>query len=477
MKLKLLSFLLTLLVLAACRNDHLQDLHYQNEGTKSQLVSKIISLNESVHKHKLLPQLKTAKENIKKTMPKNKFGKMVSFGDSISIDTDQVIYIENGPNYHTYTFAIQRENPLPGNPLENLVLSLLPDGSYQELLVTYDLTLYEKQQLYNGLQINTDGKVTFSELSIGTFNNGQLLQARTFCNYVSHSVVIPCSETNSSTGQPVHHEGNMSTWHHCTADRPPQHITVGYWDCVAEPVDETLMPTDPGGSGGGGGEGEDPGTPPDDTECSLVAGDPNEVGIMDPNGCIPGIPTQPNLPNPKNNPCEKTKATYENTAVKSRYEILKGKTSEPSESGYGFRTVTDGKGGTTTQTNPLNPDLNNSDKMKVSIFPTSYGYIHTHLDKRDNKMSIKIFSPADLNTFIVFLNNAKSNNTPLGNIFGGMIASDPNTGHNIYQIHYTGNGNDLPTKFTKEEIDVLRNEYLKMAQETANENEGGVVSF
>lgn|GEM_PF-4667481 len=70
MKLKLLSYMLILLVLAACRNDHLQDLHYQEEGAKSKLVSKIISLNESAHKHKLLPQLKEAKEKLKQQCQK-----------------------------------------------------------------------------------------------------------------------------------------------------------------------------------------------------------------------------------------------------------------------------------------------------------------------------------------------------------------------------------------------------------------------
>jgi hypothetical protein len=196
------------------------------------------------------------------------------------------------------------------------------------------------------------------------------------------------------------------------------------------------------------------------------------TGIGD-GGCVMGIPTIPNLGDPKpQTPCEKTKETYENTAVKSRYEILKGKTSEPSESGYGFKTVLDGNGGTTTQTNLLNPDITDPSKMIVSIFPTSYGYIHTHLDKTDDKISVKIFSPADINTFIAFLHNAKANSTQLGNIFGGMIASDPDTGHNIYQIHYTGDGSDLPAIFTKEQVKVLKAEYTRMAQRTANDNEG-----
>jgi hypothetical protein len=53
-----------------------------------------------------------------------------------------------------------------------------------------------------------------------------------------------------------------------------------------------------------------------------------------------------------------------------------------------------------------------------------------------------------------------------------VIASDPDTGHNIYQIHYTGDGSDLPAIFTKEQVKVLKAEYTRMAQRTANDNEG-----
>ncbi|PZU90763.1 MAG: hypothetical protein DI529_02095 [Chryseobacterium sp.] len=173
-----------------------------------------------------------------------------------------------------------------------------------------------------------------------------------------------------------------------------------------------------------------------------------------------------------NDPCTKIKTIYNNTAVKSRYDLLKQHTSDANETGYGFRTVSDGNGGTTTQTTPLNPDNVNPDKMSVAIFPTSYGYAHTHLDKANGKMSVKIFSPADINTFIAFLKNAKTNGKPLGEIFGGMLASDPDTNYNIYQMQYTGTGNDLPADFTKEQLDALRKDYRAMAQEILNNNDG-----
>ena len=110
--------------------------------------------------------------------------------------------------------------------------------------------------------------------------------------------------------------------------------------------------------------------------------------------------------------------------------------------------------------------------MKVSIFPTSYGFIHTHLDKAEGKLAIKIFSPADINAFLSFLRNAKTNGIPLNSIFGGMIASDPETGYNIYQMTYTGDGTDLPAEFTKPQLDDLRSWYINKAQKMANGNEG-----
>ena len=107
MKNKLGYLLMVLLVLAACRTDQLQEEKARNEASESMLRSKIISLNESVHKNKIAPLLSRLKQSYKN----NKTGKNVSFGDSISINTDHVVYIENGPNYHTYTFNIIRNNP------------------------------------------------------------------------------------------------------------------------------------------------------------------------------------------------------------------------------------------------------------------------------------------------------------------------------------------------------------------------------
>jgi hypothetical protein len=204
-----------------------------------------------------------------------------------------------------------------------------------------------------------------------------------------------------------------------------------------------------------------------------MGGSGGDNGGFDYGGGSGGSTVDPN--NPQNlTPCEKTKSTYNNTAVKSRYEVLKPKTAGPGESGFGFKTVPDGSGGTTTQTTPLNPDSTDPDKMHVGIYPTSYGFIHTHLDKPEGSLAIKIFSPADINTFLNFIHNAVANGIPLGEIFGGMIASDPDTGYNIYQMQYVGNGNDLPPVFTKAQMELLKSDYTKIAQEMVTENGGSI---
>lgn len=121
--------LLFLGTINSCRNDFLQEQQNQNETNNIQLKSRIISLSQSKHKARLLSELSESKKILAKKIPNNASGKTVNFGDTISIDTEHVILIENGPNYHTYTFNIKRLNPQPNDPVENLVLTPLPDGT------------------------------------------------------------------------------------------------------------------------------------------------------------------------------------------------------------------------------------------------------------------------------------------------------------------------------------------------------------
>ena len=160
-------------------------------------------------------------------------------------------------------------------------------------------------------------------------------------------------------------------------------------------------------------------------------------------------------------PCEKAKNTFTNTAIKSRYDILKGKINAPSETGYGFKIAADGS----IQTNPMNPDAMSVDGMNLSITPTTFGYNHAHLNKNNGRVSIKIFSPRDINTFLLILKNAIANGIPIDQVFGGVVSPDPDHVTNTYQIQYIGDGTDLPPAFTETQLENLKNWYTKQAQD------------
>ncbi len=96
-------------LLSACRTENLIDENISaNQGSRFQPTFKKISLNEAKHKSKLLPIIEQVETGLK--IKDNLQGKTVNYGNGVSIDTDDVIYIENGTGFHSYTFHIYREN-------------------------------------------------------------------------------------------------------------------------------------------------------------------------------------------------------------------------------------------------------------------------------------------------------------------------------------------------------------------------------
>ncbi|MGI9652454.1 hypothetical protein [Chryseobacterium sp. RLHN22] len=249
---------------------------------------------------------------------------MIDYGNGVSIDTDQVIYIENGPNFHTYTFKIKRENAPETAPLENLLLMPTADGSYKEFLVTYNLTAQEREKVRNGAPVNTNGKTTITELAKGTFNSGgQLAKSTMVCGWNNSVKWALCSEGvhGESTygscqfvGDFVDNAGNPGF--------PPYPYLVSTYSCV-EQVDETFMPTDPGSGGGGGGGPA--GNGPD--ECTTVANNPGEVGIIDENGCHVSGVTQPNDSGVEDSrtPCEVLRDNSADPVFQAKLESLKNR--------------------------------------------------------------------------------------------------------------------------------------------------------
>lgn len=302
---------IALLSLSSCRQDLLPEKETYHNTSAFQLTSKRISLNEAKHKAKLLPELKKAEAEFKAFSKTNAQGKVVNYGNGVSIDTDDVIYIEKGTDFHSYTFHIKHENAPADAPVENLVLTVQEDGTYSELLLSYNFTQQEKQNLMIGIPVNAKGKVTITELAQGTYNNGGLL-GKQVCVLVEKTMWNACSSgahdgTNANQCEFINNMENGT---------PPTAYVVVTRQCTAQPVDYGL-----------GENGENGGSGPQNGPGGLSNNPPEETT------------TAPNVPNLGDNPCRKTNASIsaantvlKNPTVQSQMDaVLKGKIQNPHE--------------------------------------------------------------------------------------------------------------------------------------------------
>ncbi|WP_370897225.1 hypothetical protein [Chryseobacterium gossypii] len=363
-----LLFLATLLViLYSCRNDLLPDQQEtHNNSSQFKLTSKRVSLNQSKHKIKLTAELQQA-ENLLKKLNVSFNGKTVNY-DNFVLDTNDIVYMENGPNYHTYTFRIIRDSAPENAPIENLVFTPLTDGTYRKLLISYNLSPQEKKMLLYGGHVNTKGKTTVTPLGIGAINDilGKTSQS---CGYVTADAYTWCSEG-------VHHNGEQGS---CTADVKSQLITVFLYVCTS--YDD--------GSGGGGGSGPGGGYGPggdgsggDGTwDGDWICPDPQiPTGPQSPNtdigdGSCYGIPTNPNVGTPPT-PCEKlsplldpTKANLKPLIVNGMYSYINSSIGEA-----GIFLKRDSGGHITTQIAAPTGD----NTLKVKVNDNYFSAVHTH---------------------------------------------------------------------------------------------------
>ena len=254
-----LSLLIALFAtLWSCRNDYFPD-QQENPNYRNALryTYKRISLDESKHKTNLIPELKKVNEKFK-ALETYVSRKAVKYSNGVSVNTDDVIYIERGSDVHSYTFHLTRDNAAEDAPLENLVLSLLPDGTYKELLITYHFTLQEKQILANGGSVDTKGKLTVEELNPGTYNGGLVGKSDISCEWIEESYFTSCSEGQHFNGELPKTQGGP-----CKADQPSTMVTVVIHRCKALPATTELGDDGTGGDGGpfGGSGGNNNGTP------------------------------------------------------------------------------------------------------------------------------------------------------------------------------------------------------------------------
>lgn len=97
--------------------------------------------------------------------------------NNFSIDTDYAKYLTKG-NYHSYTFKITRFKK--NNLLENLVISLKPDGTYKTTIVSYNLTPEEKEKIENSEYVDIVNKTSIKvidNIKRSSTSNRQILIA------------------------------------------------------------------------------------------------------------------------------------------------------------------------------------------------------------------------------------------------------------------------------------------------------------
>ncbi|MXS69645.1 hypothetical protein GSF70_00260 [Flavobacteriaceae bacterium W22] len=221
--------------------------------------------------------------------------------------------MENGPDFHTYTFSVIRDNTAANAPVENILMTPNTDGSYRVFHIVLNLTEADKSKIANGEFVDYKNKQQVTELA-GISNLSSLSQ-RTSCTLEYYSYPVPC------IGSEKHLPGEAGCPY--TGDNRAYWATGVFWNCqyVPERVDHIIALQEGGGGGGGGGLGAEGQQPPDD--CTSIATDPTQVGLVSPTGCNIGVPTEP-IVRPSQIPCEKTKALLADPVVQTKIDSLEG---------------------------------------------------------------------------------------------------------------------------------------------------------
>ncbi|MBG6061032.1 hypothetical protein IWX83_000806 [Flavobacterium sp. CG_9.1] len=186
------------------------------------------------------------------------------------------------------------------------------------------------------------------------------------------------------------------------ARKPVQSLTVAYLYVYSNEIESSNGSLHNWGFGGGGGGG----------------GEEEEVA----------------------DPCDQIKKQMANPAYKAKLDILKSQTGQIKENGYAQN-----KDGTFTTLTANGPDA-----IAMPRDPNRVGYMHTHLDPYQKTNSdgdtidvtpIKMFSPADVQQFLILVVNAQNYGTPISDAYGMMVSSA-----GIYQLAFTGNVADINAK-------------------------------
>lgn len=385
--LRLCLILMVALTIYSCRTDQFPEQEAFNNISKFQLTSKRISLNEAKHKAQLLPEIEKTENGMNNAISKNIQGKTVNYGNGVSIDTDDVIYLEKGADFHSYTFRINHENAPANAPIENLVISSRPDGTWKEVLVTYYLSPQERQNMLSGIAVDFTEKVTHEILQNGTYSSAMTQNVEN-CYLEVNSYYTRCG------GRDDHHNGELPTSQGgpCETTTPSVLVVSLVRKCTIALPGSTGLDDD--GTGGGSGPQNGPGG---------LGGNPPEETV-----------TAPNLPLPdRTTPCQKTKKLLENTDIQTNISSLKEQSKIKEEQpNYGEKAFEVNNDGTT-------PGIINGTEHQVMLGSVlgKQGVYHNHTPD-----GIKMPSPPDILKMLDYALAQPNGN--ISNGFLGMVGSE-----------------------------------------------------
>lgn len=234
LKLGTLLFCVSIFINSCQKDDDFQQeepvVNYQAKYNTSIVYSKTINSNENLKQ--ALNKLRGTKE---KNKPNQTSKLILNDSLNIAIEDTSAKYLETPDgSYHSYTFvAFDYDHP---QGIQNVLLSLQPDGSYRELLIRYDLTANEIELFRNNEYVNLDGKVSFAELDGNSFA-GDLFSKETAgsgCLVWDPSGGSNCTDVDGHTWE----DGNACPHYLTTIQTatPTVYNVVGIdWDCVGIP--------------------------------------------------------------------------------------------------------------------------------------------------------------------------------------------------------------------------------------------------
>lgn len=394
------------------KDDDLKDLEIEGNKIESQYkISKFGKVKLSSN-----TKLKVKLEKLTGKLEKNRQAKnktLYSSNYDFYINTDYATYIESiDKTYHSYTFLIERVEEV--EVLENLLVSLQPDGSYKTMFITYNITAQEKEEFYNGIPFDLENTVesyTINDSGLIT----DIFNKETACP----RVILDCC----LWGNPKHPFGIIAEEPGVLGDRCPQHGTC-YYDGVCE------------GDGGGtvnmgDTDGtEDPSNTNTDTTNPNGGGNPEDATTPTPPCRGDDCPQEYDPIHQKN--CEELQALLDVhpdsippslKTLKEAIAELKGELSGKTEEGFTIR-----------KTSSFPPALDDVPENKRGEGFCKYassanvtGGVHIHVDNSHPDLDSDyepMFSHGDIKDLLVFTQTYNNpNNPPDSSIFTHILVT------------------------------------------------------